>query len=100
MQKGRDTNPLLVRGGLVFPLETRFFFVIVRELQAPLEKFLEIDRFLHCLFGGRGLSSLQEIPLPHFDWRHANRRRDAIHVPLHSKQTLRRSESTKRAMRR
>ena len=83
-------------------LARKFVFLcrVVRKFEGAIEQPAKINRFAYRLSGCRGLSRLEEIPPPDFDWRKLDNLRDAVHVPLQRKNRLRRTKAAKRAMRR
>src|SRR6266850_5750895 len=60
---------------------------------------IQVDFFTDDLFGGWRSAGLQKISPANFDRRNPYDLSDAIHVPLHGKETLRRTESAKSSMR-
>ena len=100
MQEGSNANSLLRSPELVVGGELFFLDVILRSFQRMIEKLVEIDWFADDLFGGRGLSRLKKIPASNFQRRKPDDFRDAIHVPLHGEQALRRAKAAKCPMRR
>src|SRR6266446_389315 len=61
---------------------------------------IQVDFFADDLLRGCSLAWLQEIPAADFNRRNSYDLGDAVHVPLHGKEALRRTESAKGSMRR
>src|SRR5260370_33701747 len=80
--------------------KTRLLFGIVREFQSAVEQMIQVDFFTDDLLRGGRLAGLEEISPSNLDRGDANNPGDAVHVPLHGKETLRRAESAKGSMRR
>ena len=74
---------------------------VVRKFESSIEKFVQIDFFTDCLFGGCGLTGLEEIAAADFDWGKSNDlpRCGPCAAPWR-KWTLRRAESAESTVRR
>ena len=92
--------PFLIGPTAFSSRETVFLCGVVRKFQRSIKKLSQINFFADGLFGGRRLTRLEEIAAADFYRRESHGLRDAVHVPLHREQTLRRSKAPKRPVRR
>src|SRR6266705_2859902 len=99
MQKSSDPDSFLAHSVFIFFGETLLLRVIVREFQGPAEQTIKINILSNGLLRDCRLARLQKISPANFDRRDSYDLRDAVHVPLHRKQALRRAESAKSSVR-
>src|SRR5258708_19480275 len=100
MQKSRYPDSFSAHSIYIFFRKTRFFRGVVREFQRAIEQMIQVDFFTDDLLRGRRLAGLEEITPADFDRRDPHDLGDAVHVPLHGKEALRRPKSAKGSMRR
>ena len=91
----RRTASGRVRGG-----EPRALLVVVGELERAREDRVHVDLVAHHLPDRARLPGLDEVAAAQLVGREADRRRDAVHVPLEREDALRRAEAAEGAVRR
>src|SRR6266516_7628974 len=100
MQEGGDSDSSLEHSILVLTRKARFLRLVVREFQRPVEQMIQIDFFADGLLRGCRLAWLQKIPPADFNRRDPHDLGDAVYVPLHGEEALRRAKTAEGAVRR
>ena len=100
VHKCRKTDAFAEGARLVLLRKTPLLLVVARVIQRSLQQCAEVNVFADHLAGGRGLALLQKVTVPELCGRQAHGRGYAVHVTLQGKDTLRRAEAAKSAMRR
>ena len=100
MQEGGDSDSFLEHSILVLSRKARLLRVVVREFQRPAEQMIQTDFFADGLLRGCRLAWLQKIPPADVNRSGPHGLGDAVHVPLHGEEALRRAKTAEGAVRR
>src|SRR5258708_23213244 len=96
MQEGGDSYALLAGRRFVLDCKAGALRLVSGKLKGSIQQMIQVNFFLYGLLGRRGLLRLQKIPAADLDRREAKNAGDAIHVPLHGEEALRRAETPER----